>query len=392
MNEATPQGLLFCELEIPRKGHAEVNASLVRTARSAYPEAPIRLLAERRHLEAVDRRLRTYGVEDVALEESPLASDARLTMPRGIRLFGALVRRARREGTRRIVFLSCSRRRVGWAKVVARRLPDVEVMVVLHETDFTFGLASGGPVERLFHRLYYRALPPNLTLLVLGPWIAAHAHERYPFVRGSLAWMWHPYDSPLEILDGEPPRRSLVEPLVLAYFGVAKPMKGADDFAALAERLAGEYGPERLRCLHLGRRVPRAPGFPEASGVESAPPGEELSRERIGELAAGVHYAVYPYDADAYSGRSSGALHDALAYRIPLLAYRGPMFESYFAELGDIGDLVDSPADLERVVRGLLAAPPHDRYRRQLAALERAAERLSCAALAEQFRRPTRPE
>jgi hypothetical protein len=67
------------------------------------------------------------------------------------------------------------------------------------------------------------------------------------------------------------------------------------------------------------------------------------------------------------------------------------MFESYFAELGDVGELVDGYEELEGLARRLVESdPPGDRLERQRTALRAAPVRLSCEALAAQFREPAR--
>lgn len=381
-----PAAQILCELEIRTGGHAEANAALLATAHRAYPEGPLRFFGARRQLTAVGALLESHGVREVELERlTELGDESGMTLATEWRVFSDLVARLRRGDVRRIVFCSTSRRRLAWIVWLARRVAPLEVFVILHESAYCLGLGEGTPFERLVHRLLYRPLPDNLTLVTLGPSIAEATAERFPFARRSLAWMWHPYLYPA----ASPRRDAGRRPIVFASFGVAKRMKGIDDFLRLARRTRQRYGEERCQFQVLGRVVPGSVDLSDHPEVEHLGDGAEMPRSEIEACGRRAQWAVFPYRDEPYHFRSSGAIHDALAYGVPILGYDGPLLRSYFDAFGSLGELVGSYEELETAVGRAIENPPRERYDAHQEALRRAVVRLSPESLAEQYARPT---
>jgi len=86
-------------------------------------------------------------------------------------------------------------------------------------------------------------------------------------------------------------------------------------------------------------------------------------QRRVAELTCGVLL----YQRDKSRLIASGAVFDAFFFAKPCIAYRTPVFEELFQDMGDIGYLCDSYEEMRNLVSKLVENPPADRYARQRA-------------------------
>ena len=103
--------------------------------------------------------------------------------------------------------------------------------------------------------------------------------------------------------------------------------------------------PARARS-RSGRRAARCPG------------------RRYEQRVAALTYAVLPYRPH-HALASSGAILDAFAHAKPCIALRTPLFEEYFAAMGDIGYLCDDEEEMTDCINQIVVCGPDARYEAQ---------------------------
>ena len=100
--------MIMCELTSLFGDHSEINAAIIMTARAAFPEDPVYLIATHKHCEAVDEVLARYDIDKVFYEElvdKPTGSRTQL-----IRTVRSVFRLCRNHGCTRILIGGFDRR------------------------------------------------------------------------------------------------------------------------------------------------------------------------------------------------------------------------------------------------------------------------------------------
>ena len=102
-------------------------------------------------------------------------------------------------------------------------------------------------------------------------------------------------------------------------------------------------------------------------GNESSGKPKYLDRTTFENELLKLHFAIFFYPATEYVFRSSGAITDAIALGIPIIALKHPYFNYLFSKGGDIGYLCDSYEDIVKVVNKLITTNilQTDKYKQQ---------------------------
>ena len=99
---------------------------------------------------------------------------------------------------------------------------------------------------------------------------------------------------------------------------------------------------------------------------------ERLSRDDFIERVKRLHYIIMPYRLDYYETAPSGTLLDAIAWGIPIIATKLPIFERAFQTYGNIGYLFQDREELKKLLAKLVRAADHGAYASQLSNLSQA--------------------
>jgi hypothetical protein len=372
--------------------HAPFNAGLLATLRAAFPLETITFFAEYAHLAEVQALMPRSLWDSLTVHSllPPCRSHAdtslkRLPMERP--LMEQLVRNAHGQGCHRMLFTSITAAGIVALKEALNTYPGVEAHAVLH------GILSTLPVESLslkklftnaFRPVFLMPPHPRLRYLVLGESI------RQELTKGLLAHLKdqvdvldHPFIYPP--LPETPHDLRAQGELRFCTFGGLHPTKGGPAFFDLA-RAQQTHIQQETTSFHVLGHIPDArlqQRLAEGCVIAQDPPNIPMERDTIAALADTMDYAVFCYPPKQYRLRASGALFDAFAYGLPIIALKNPFFEMYWQRFGDIGHLCDTLEDVQVALSRLIAqGPDAERYNRQRQNLQALREALSPAGLA----------
>ena len=120
--------------------------------------------------------------------------------------------------------------------------------------------------------------------------------------------------------------------------------------------------------------------------LTTKPSTERLSRDEYIQRIKPLHFIIMPYRREYYELSPSGTLLDAIAWQIPIIATRLPIFERSFKNYGDFGYLITDEQELSSTVANVVEQFDGDRYARQVFNLRRARVARNPEALAEVYR------
>ena len=103
-------------------------------------------------------------------------------------------------------------------------------------------------------------------------------------------------------------------------------------------------------------------------GNESHDKPKYLDRTTFENELLKLHFAIFFYPTTEYVFRASGAITDAIALGIPIIALKHPYFNYLFSKGGDIGYLCDSFEDIRKVIDTLMKTDilQTDKYKQQI--------------------------
>lgn len=360
--------LLVAEPQFKGSVHATVNAALLRAAALACPDRRPVFLGETAHTEWV-RRAFSQGSEEPRREVDwvPLPGLPGMKrvgrLRRGaaeLRVWGRLLREARRRGARGVVVCSVTRPGILLLKLlVPVLLRGTPVVAVLHQLDELRAEGGGETPRRPVRLETLLALPGPETLRFAAPSRAVHEElsRRFPRLAArtvalDLPYLWQ------EHAPSHPPIRR--GELVFGLFGAAR--RGSIvPFCRLAAEVRARY-PE-ARFVALGYlKEPLSEGELRGDAVEGLG-AEPLSLEELRRRAREVHYAVWLGPAERYALTLSAAFLDALSFVKPCVFLENPFIARCFEDLGDVGLPCADIREMVDVVCELLRDPDPERYR-----------------------------
>lgn len=378
--------------------HAASNASTLQIVAKAFPETPIRVLAEASHLDALAIDSNFSGLAQVATEAIDLHPQYRfrphiVSLGRG-RAELAMMRRALAPlaGRRVLMFLmSATSTALAAASLLCRASRrELAVQAVLHGNLAEAALDGWRPRNPLVRWLDMPTMleaghPERLRFIVLEPAIRDALARRMPCAAARTDVLPLPVQA-YEIPDATPP--AFAPPLRFGFVGQATEAKGIDAFLDLARRAKTRHG-DRVGFDIIGRAQPGT-DLAQFADVAEAITHEHLSRAEFTRRLAALHFVVLPFREGYYTFSASGALIDAVTWAKPFIATRLPIAEQWFERYGDVGYLCPDTASIAAVIDEIVLAQDADRYAAQAARLEHArADRLP-DALARDYRAITR--
>jgi hypothetical protein len=342
--------------------HAPFNAGLLATLRAALPLERITFFAEYTHLAEVQSLMPMPLWESLTVHSllPPCRSHADTSLkrlPAEKALIEEVLRNAHGQGCHRVMFTSITAAGIIALKETLNRYPALEAHAVLH------GILSTLPIKSLslkklfgnaFRPAFLMPAHPRLRYVVLGQSIK---HELTKGMLAHLADQIDVLDHPLiypALAERSQPRQQ--GELRFATFGGLHPTKGGQAFfdVARANQSAVESETASFHVLGHIADAKLLQRLEEGCVIARENAHQPMERTEIAALAQTMDYALFCYRPEDYRLRASGALFDAFAYGLPILALRNPFFEQYWERFGNIGTLCDSIEALQAEVHRLI--------------------------------------
>ncbi len=363
--------LLICELETFHAAHAEFNASVLATARSAFPASPIYFLASTRHYAMVSIELERHGIDGVGFVElaEPPASNWYSTRAYWLRTVRLIYGLSRQLDCSKILVCGFGEQFHHYFAILMPRSFHGRWCGLVHRASYLTRKKGRGLKYRL-KECAIRFLTRNRRsrLIFLGPTIARHITENLAFSDVDVRWIYHPYLFPAD---------ACVSPLGdgridFVFAGRTAKEKGFDIFCRIADEISSASANPAINpvfTLAGGLRwVPRE--YSAGGNVRLADPALRLTRDDLAVQLHGASYLVMPYDASRYGRTSaSGVLLDAISHVKPIIALRTDELSCYFELFGDLGILCESEVEMKQVVLEIIRNPPSIAYAAQQANL-----------------------
>jgi len=361
--------ILLIEPRCAGNVHVQGNAAFLAAVALAFPEESLEFCAEGRHERLVHDYLQKHAGEHSEKVKwhhpilSPLFDGtSRLSWTAAFHRMDAILAHAHRKKCRAVFFLSLSGLDLLALKLLlARRRRSVAVLAVLH-TNLARIRGSSLHYKTFVFRKALLGGNHRMRYLVLAPAIRRQALELLPELEPVLAAIDQPYFFEEEVPSSPP--ETLPRPR-FGFVGTTTPGKGYSLYLRLVSDLAAGQ-PAGARADQLFTTV----GYDPSGRTEATPesPGTRpLEDHAYGDGLRALDYFVLPYSANRYSLTMSGCFLDSLSFIKPAVVLSTPVFEDYFARLGDIGHLCRDYEELRSTVAGIISAWPYDRYRSQQA-------------------------
>jgi len=388
-SEAKFNLIVVCELYHRDGAHVPFNAGMIEVIRLAFPEEKIVFCGEESHVEQVRKQL--DAAISFFIRWNTIAPIPRNTSYFGRLLFAikairGLVKFAGQSSNSRLIFTSISPSTLVALKLMqCWMLKNMPVQVVSHG-EIKEGVIGGR------HRHPWRRFQEMRTALTLFGrsriqyLLLEHGlKDRILQALPSLAENIEVLEHPLPPNESNQHPRKLSSPVKFGFLGVANEVKGFPAFSKLAADMSTEH-PGKAEFHVIGRLPPDANSKPEMEFLTTKPTTERLSRDEYIERIKPLHFIIMPYHRDYYELSPSGTLLDAIAWQIPIIATRLPIFERSFKNYGDVGYLITNEKELLAIVESLVERLDAGRYARQVSNLHKARLARKPEALADVYR------
>jgi hypothetical protein len=361
--------ILICEPQCVGFEHAEVNASLIEAVCTAYPQEAICFAAEQEHYRLVMEQL--TGETRSRLTPLPLKVPLRwsrdfVRMLPEYFMIQRVFAYALENKLAKVLFCSITSPGLIAIKMRRNKYRSISSFVVLHAI---LGTAVYFPKRWYFilplifwfRPVFLLANSNKVRYVVYGEYIKEQVKARFPQMITHLRSMNLPYDFSEVMIPTKRDKRFLR----FGSFGVGSAAKGAPQFFLLADEVKNIKTQRTAGFSFVGHLVERGMAGLRSVNVDLPSADEPLNRRDFERYARDCDYAVFLYRQDAYRFYTSAALYDAFSYGKPIIALRSPMFEYYFARLGDIGHLYADYDELKAGIIELLNNWQPERYYRQ---------------------------
>ena len=363
--------------------HAPFNAALIATVIEAFPGQAVTFCGEASHVAAVRWILSDAGagVRWMPIVIAPrVCESTRVRFGYEWRTVARVLDEVHRAGSTLLIACACTTPGLAALKLQLAFSRRRERAVVIHHSAIASMIAS-----RSTRALIAYGNGDRIRHVVLGETIRRAIAERCPELERCVFSMRHPYLFPA----ATPSTRLLTDGVRFGFLGLASQDKGFDAFCRLAARVTGERRNGNDTHFELVGRLAAEyrDALPEGgSEVDIVERGAPLPRETYEQRVDALTYAVLPYARAHYALTSSGAILDAFVHIKPCIVLRNPLFEEYFAAMGDIGYLCSNEEEMFDVVRAIGVHMPTERYADQCRNIFRGRRIFSPPRVAEELR------
>lgn len=146
-----------------------------------------------------------------------------------------------------------------------------------------------------------------------------------------------------------------VPPLKVCLFGALTLDKNAQYIFQIAQRFEKEIAAGQIQFSSIGKMQPNVKNYQNRL-VACHRPDDFLSQSEFEQQIAQHHLALFFYDNQTYSWSASGALHEALSLKLPIISLQN----EYFAEVLNqfqVGEIAVSLDEMERMLHAIMLQP-----------------------------------
>lgn len=370
--------MYFCELNRAEWEHASVNRSLLRLVAGAFPGEAITCWLDKRHwlaMDAVSALDEPNNSPSYVRVMTPERGNKMRWMSKLLRECGQafrLLRKARKERVRLVFFASVSPVTAWWVSWLAHYgFREVKVVMTLHGELQLLRRKNEKWIDRWYARCLKNSFARqsvNVRFLLLGEHIQA-AVFRHDYLK---PWQVIAIPHPLTLSITETVSEQQPE-VVFGHIGVAKLAKRSQLFFELAKTIHSKRPEAPVSFVLAGAVLDEMKPW-ENEWVVRGGSGGFLAAKPYRQLCERMTYAIFCYTDEEYELISSGAIMDAIALEIPMIALRNDYFDDLFSRCpeppGIVCEHVDALyATVAAIVRG--EGPDYTQMKKGVQALKR---------------------
>lgn len=190
----------------------------------------------------------------------------------------------------------------------------------------------------------YKKNRSNMKFIVLGESIKKNVLKYLDFINKDLIAVPHPYN----MYENNIVATKDNSKIVLGMIGSFSPEKRSELIFSLEERIR-KLGITNIDYLLVGADDKN--GFPNGTNIKILGNGDKKLGDK--EYNLGIEqldYILFFWPNDSYMMTASGAIHDAIAHRKPIISIRNAYLTWVFEEVGDLGFLCNDFDELVETV------------------------------------------
>lgn len=370
--------IILCEPQCEGFEHVEVNSALLRFIRYAFADEKIIFLAERHHLEQVQKNALDAQLDNIEYQTINIPARHSSNLKRQLdeySLCKMVFNIAKQKNVQKILFCSVTSPGLIAIKLLLRIFKQIKVVVIPHSI---LEQITQRPSLKPWKYIYWIKVPmvlannDQIRYLLLGQSIKEQIENLFPSLEHYISSIHLPYK--FEYF--EKSIATFKDVISFGSFGVGHRGKGTELLFKMAEEIKQLRLNHKVVFMLIGPIVENYIRSLQSESVVTPSPDEPMSREEFSSFAKAVDYAVFFYKPTSYRFTASGALFDAFSYVKPIIAIKNPYFEYYFKIMGDIGYLCDNYEEMKAIIVGILENPPTERYQAQCQNILQAREQL----------------
>ncbi len=354
-----------------RHDHARVNAALIKMVAEAYPEDRILFIGYPGHIQFVQDQLAYHDPGTIEQVIWHPVTRMHRDLPRNIMLT------TRYYNPRACVLCGATGQLLLMFKglgLCVRRMPPV--LAIVHGPQLNELVYPEQPKHRAMRLAFGMPVLPWLRVIVYGESIRRELLTMMP----QASRMVDVFDIPVLLKDQHAPAPD--DELSFGFFGHATRSKGIETFYQLATQIKQDY--PQIVFKSIGAHSPYHP-LPEEYYTAFDISREPLSSEAYMQRGQSVTYAVTCSPYDWYRLRANASFLDTLQCGKPGIHLRNPYIEMWFERMGNIGYLCDSIAEMDAIMRDIIAGNRRDEYAQQQETILQKRYMLSPEHIAHQF-------
>lgn len=353
--------IYFAELFMTGGQHAAFNAGMLQVFAKAFPLQKIKLFAAGSHYQQLKKHIgsaSSFSWSSTHVVPNKSGNIVRWFLKfinEFVQVFRILFF-ARVKSVALVYFAFLSPIGQYLVSLYVRYLPvnGQQVIITLHGLDLLRDDKPRKRIDRFYAKLLERAFsnPSEYKrYVVLEERVANYLLSKGYLQREEIIQIPHPYK-----FDVQPVAKANT-PLILAHLGVARLDKHAAAFFELAARCSDMVKEGKIIFQVIGPVLPEMKPYlnPWVKYVDTE---AMLDHATYRQQCLQAHYAVFFYDESSYTLTSSGAIIDAIAYRLPILALHSPAFDALSSVNPFPGKLYNSLDSLEQDIIMLVQNHP----------------------------------
>jgi len=368
--------IVFAELFMTGGQHAAFNAGMLQVFAKAFPSQQIKLFTANSHYQELKKHI--GSVSPFVWLSTYVVSNRSGSIIRWllkfINEFFQIIRIlliARVKSVELVYFAFLSPIGQYVVSLYARyfSLQGQQIIINLHGLDLLRKDKPRKRIDRFYAKLLKRAFShagKYKRYVVLEERVANYLLKEGHLQQREIIQIPHPYQFDM------PQVTKSNTPLVFAHLGVARLDKHAAVFFELAARCSEMVKEGKVVFQVIGPVLPEMRPYVNP-WVKHVSTEVMLDHDTYRQQCLQAHYAVFFYDESSYTLTSSGAIIDAIAYRLPILGLHSPAFDVLLSANPFPGKLYNSLDSLEQDIVRLVQNHPqvYTQFQESFVALQR---------------------